>query len=433
MSHALLARQLSELVGEAHLREDPAACAPFALHHQVPALVVEPGSVEEVAQVVAAVAAEGMTVVPYGGGTRQAWGAPVASTNVVVVRTTRLNQVLIYEPDDLTISLQAGMTAAALNATLADNGQMFPLDVPLPHQSTIGGLLATAMDGPRRLGYGTSRDLLLGVQVVEASGRISKAGGMTVKNVSGYDLMKLYTGSLGTLAIIVAANFKLIPRPNAEASLLCSFATPEQAFQLIEGVRISQLTPMALEYVEGLTFAPFTNSTIQVALRTEGLSAAVERHLHELTARTAQAGGQAYPLHDEAHRQLWAQLNDLPQTATVADDELVIRLTTLPSQLALALTRARTTAHELGITLTVSARSLNGVAYLRARGNDEQLRTWHNRLYAHQPTTAVLGGPLHLRREMPAWGQPPTTVEVMRRIKHQFDPTNRLNPGRYVV
>ncbi|NCC34559.1 MAG: FAD-binding oxidoreductase [Chloroflexia bacterium] len=433
MSRTLLAHQLSALVGEAHLLEDPEACAPFALHDQVPALVVEPGSVEEVAHVVAAAAAEGMTVVPYGGGTRQSWGTPVAHPEVVVVRTNRLNQVLIYEPDDLTISLQAGMTAATLNAILAQNGQMFPIDVPLPHQSTIGGLLATAMDGPRRLGYGTSRDLLLGVQVVEASGRISKAGGMTVKNVSGYDLMKLYTGSLGTLAIIVSANFKLIPRPNAEASLLCSFATPEQAFQLIEGIRASQLTPMALEYVEGLTLAPFTDGTIQIALRTEGLAAAVERHLRELTVRTAEAGGEAHPLHDEAHRQLWAQLNDLPQTATVADDELVIRLTTLPSQLAPALNIARTAARDHGITLIINARSLNGVAYLRARGSDEQLRTWHRRLYAQQPTTAVLGGSTHLRRDMPAWGQPPTTVELMRKIKHQFDPTNLLNPGRYVV
>jgi glycolate oxidase FAD binding subunit len=429
----MLARQISEIVGADQLLDDPQACTPFAVLGKIPDLVAEPGSVEDLAQVVAAAVAEGFAVVPYGGGTRQSWGTPPVADNFVVVRTTRLNQVLIYEPDDLTISIAAGMTVADLDQTLAANGQMFPVDVPLPQRSTIGGVLATAMDGPRRLGYGTNRDLLLGVRVVEASGRISKAGGMTVKNVSGYDLMKLYTGSLGTLAIMVSANFKLIPRANAEASLVCSFAQPAQAFTLIAEIGAGQLTPMALEYVEGHSLAPFSDSPVQVLLRSEGLPAAVERHLREVTSRTEAAGGSARSLRDDEHRQLWELANDLPQTAVCADDELVLRLTTLPGNLKAAIEQARTLAAESGVALALNARSLSGVAYLRGRGSDESLRTWHSGLFANQPTTAVLAGPAQLRAELPAWGKPPTALALMQRIKHEFDPDNRLNPGRFVV
>src|SRR5262249_49098411 len=146
--------------------------------------------------------------------------APIALDRpVVAMRTNRLNKVLDYTPDDMTISVGAGITLAEIDAALRPNGQMLPMDVALPNRSTIGGALACAADGPRRLGYGTFRDLFLGTRVVEAGGRISKAGGMTVKNVSGFDMMKLYIGSMGSLAILVSANFKLLPIPRATATV----------------------------------------------------------------------------------------------------------------------------------------------------------------------------------------------------------------------
>src|SRR5690242_4776544 len=135
------------------------------------------------------------------------------------------------------------MTIGALRAHLAQHGQMLPIDPPLPSRATIGGLIATATDGPRRLGYGTLRDLLIGISVIEAGGRISKSGGMVVKNVSGFDMMKLYLGSFGTLAVIASANFKLMPIPRAMASLLCVFDNTTQAFAALEALQLTQLTP----------------------------------------------------------------------------------------------------------------------------------------------------------------------------------------------
>jgi glycolate oxidase FAD binding subunit len=395
--------------------------------------VAIPETTEQLAQVVAACNAAGMPVVPWGGGTHQSWGG-APPTPFVAVQTTRLNRVLDYTPDDLTISVEAGMTLAALDATLAANGQMLPLDAPLPERSTIGGMLATAADGPRRLAYGTARDLLIGIRVVEATGRISKAGGMVVKNVSGFDMMKLYLGSMGTLAIIVSANFKLLPRPRAVGALSCVFANSDTAFAFVGALHASQLTPAAVEYQEGWSHDPA--APISVEVRIEGLPAAVARHLRDLPALAAQAGAAqtiVYESGDPVIEPHWAALNDRAQTAELAADELVLRLSCLPADLFAALGDARELASRHGVKLRVSARALNGMAYLRGQGEDGALRSWHADLLNRRPHLAVIGAAPHLCAELPLWGAPSPNLELMRRIKHEFDPGNSLNPGRFVV
>src|SRR5918912_825890 len=137
----------------------------------------------------------------------------------------RLNNVLAYEPADLTLSVQAGVSFAALAAALAAHGQRLALDCPRPEAATLGGLVAANLAGPRRLRYGTVRDMLIGVRAAHPDGTLSRGGGMVVKNVSGYDMMKLYTGSLGTLAVLVELNFKLAARPPSEGTAVLAFAS----------------------------------------------------------------------------------------------------------------------------------------------------------------------------------------------------------------
>ncbi len=429
-----LNHQLAAIVGPAHLSEDG---APFAVHGRAPLLVAAPASVEELAQVVAACHSARVPVIPYGGGTMQSWGRPLVAERFVAVRTTRLDKILIYEPDDLTISVQAGMPFATLDAALAANGQMLPLDPPWPARSTIGGLLATGMDGPRRLGYGSARDLVIGIQMVEATGRVSKAGGMVVKNVSGFDMMKLYLGSLGTLGIIVSANFKLMPRPRAAASLSCRFARPEGAFALADALRQGQLTPAAVEYHEGqsaLADSPGAASMFTLEVRVEGLAAAVERHLRDVTALAERHGAAevaTLPNGSPEVGPLWALHNNLPQTLERDDNELVLRLSCLPAELPVALVDARALAARNGLQLRLNARALNGVAYLRLRG--VELAAWHAAMLERWPHLTLLAAPVGLAAELPAWGREPANLALMRRIKQEFDPDNLLNPGRFVV
>jgi glycolate oxidase FAD binding subunit len=403
--------------------------------HQEPHLSVAPATSEELAQVVALAHAEKVAVVPYGGGTKQSWGLGNSALNAqnasLVIHTTRLNRVLDYNPDDLTISVEAGMTMATLRETLAANGQMLPIDAPLPERATVGGMLATAMDCPRRLGYGTARDMLIGIQVVESTGRMSKAGGMVVKNVSGFDMMKLYLGSMGSLAIIVSANFKLYPQPRTAASIRCTFQTPDAAFALANAIAESPLTPVAVEYLHGVAL---TEGAPTLLVAAEGLPAAVERHVRDVSAMAERHGTFGVVVFREGdHESQWNTISAVTQTAQVDDDTLVARLTCLPAELTHAITQVRSLAADGSLALKISARALSGVAYLRLSGSNEALRTWHKSLLRDWPNLAVLAAPAALAGELPAWGALPANLELIRNIKREFDPDGLLNPGRYIV
>ena len=396
-------------------------CAEFAVHGVVPGRVAAPGTVEETAAMMAAAHAAGAVVVPWGGGTQQLIGGPPERVDLVV-RTGRLNRVLIHEPDDLTISVEGGMTLGELRRYLAPHGQMLPINPPLADTATIGGLLATAMDGPRRLGYGTMRDLLIGIGVVDVGGRVSKAGGMVVKNVSGFDMMKLYHGSYGTLALITSANFKLLPVPRAMAALLCRFATRDDAFNMLDALHASQLTPSAAEYLNSAALRQIgAEGTHAVYVLAEGLPQAVKRHVDNLALMARAHGGQIENVGGDST--LDERITDLPQTLGVAPDAAVVKIVTLPAELAAALATLEALAEQPAIT----ARALDGVAYARlAATNAEQL----HRLAARQPGLQWIATPI---AGAPRWGALPEGAVMMRRIKAEFDPQEQLNRGRFAV
>lgn len=408
-----LADQLTALVGPAHVTPD---------------LVVAPADAEQCAEVIRLAAREGAVIAPQGGGTRQALGTPLAALDRPVVRlsTARLNQVLDYTPEDMTISVGAGMTMAGLAAALTPNGQMLPVDVALPARSTVGGVLATAADGPRRLGYGTARDLFLGLRVAEAGGKLTRAGGMTVKNVSGYDLMRLHFGALGSLGVIVSANFKLLPIPRAVATIACRFETLASAFALVDALHASKLLPSACELIRA-------ERGFTLCVQTDGLPQAVARHLRDVPDLAGKHGASSCEAQEgPAHRVLWDHIHDLPQTADLAADELVVRLATLPSKLQAALSAAEQGALKHQLSFQLSARALSGVAYVRVRGR--ALKAFHAELgnLATGASLVVLGQGTP-DPGIDVWGRRPGGLETMRRLKREFDPANLLNPGRYLV
>ena len=209
-----------------------------------PAAVALPESIDEVSAVLAASGRQRAAVVPWGGGTAMALGNLPRAHDVSLV-TRLLNRVVEYEPADLTLTVQAGITMAALAEELRRHGQFLPLDAP--DDATLGGVLATGAFGPRRHAYGPVRDWVLGVRVVHADGRVTKAGGRVVKNVAGYDMTKLYLGSLGTLGVIVEASLRVTPLPAAEETWAAVCPSSTEAARLAldvasRGLRLGALT-----------------------------------------------------------------------------------------------------------------------------------------------------------------------------------------------
>src|SRR3954451_14575320 len=211
----------------------------------VPKLVARPGSTAEGADVMRSAAALGLTVVPRGRGTKLTWGRPPERVDLVV-DLSRMAAVQDHAAGDLIVDVQAGTPLTAVQDAVAGARQRLALDDPLGG-ATVGGALATNLSGPRRVRFGTARDLLIGVTLVRADGVVAKAGGRVVKNVAGYDLGKLVIGPLGTLAVVTGAVFRLHPLPAARRLVTAPFAGPEEAQRLVQQVVHAQVVPAAVE------------------------------------------------------------------------------------------------------------------------------------------------------------------------------------------
>ncbi|MFI5105608.1 MAG: FAD-binding oxidoreductase, partial [Terriglobales bacterium] len=241
-------REIAAIVGEARVGPQELTSAQLEINGVSPALVVAPASAQEAAAVVRVAAERNLVVAPAGGFTKQDIGG-VPERIDILLRTHRLNTVEAYDPGDLTVSVNAGMTFAEMQSKLAEHQQWLPYDAPKLSQATVGGLLATAPAGPLKHAFGGLRDFCIGVQFVTAEGKVAKGGGRVVKNVAGYDLMKLIIGSYGSLAIITQANFKVFPKPRQTQTFNCNFGSLAEAIQFRERIFKSPLTPICLEII----------------------------------------------------------------------------------------------------------------------------------------------------------------------------------------
>ncbi|MCZ2815803.1 FAD-binding oxidoreductase [Modestobacter sp. VKM Ac-2984] len=383
------------------------------------ALVARPGSTEETAAVLRAAAAAGLTVVPRGRGTKLSWGRPPESADVVL-DLSRMNRVLDHAAGDLIVDTQAGALLSDVQQTAGSAGQRLALDEPVAG-GTVGGMLATNASGPGRVAVGTARDLLIGVTVVRADGVVAKAGGRVVKNVAGYDLGKLVIGSFGTLVVVTQAVFRLHPVPAARRFVTVPFGTPEDASRLVQSVVHAQVVPAAVEVEWRVDGA----GTVGVLL--EGTPAGVEART-TTTRRLLGAGADAA----EAAPPGWGVLPWTDEPGSTG-----LKLTCALSGLAPVLTAARRAAEDAGVALTVRGSGGAGVLYasLGADASVEAVADVVARTRAvcteHGGALVVVDGPPAVKSAVDVWGPVPA-IDLMRRVKEQFDPERRLAPGRFV-
>lgn len=372
----------------------------YAVDGIVPGAVAWPDSYEAVAETLRFANGEQLAVIPLGGRTHAGLGNMPARYDVALDLAS-LNRVVEFEPADLTITCQAGMTLGTLRQTAAADGLMVPFDPAIPDDATIGGVLAANVSGPARVSLGAPRDFTIGMRVVTADGQLTRAGGRVVKNVAGYDMCKLYIGSLGTLGVIVEATFKTLPLPMAELSLGFDFESPEPACALPNEAYRRGL---------GLRSALVTRGQAgwRLSIGLAGTPAAVQRSEREIKKTAAGLGGKR-------------------SVVTAPDDvsgALVARVGVLPAQVAALLAEAPGKAEALP---TIGACRLS---YPDATmGSVEAARDLASRFGA--PCVFERCVPA-LKADIDVFGVAPTSFALMESLKREFDPNGVLSPGRFV-
>jgi glycolate oxidase FAD binding subunit len=386
-----------------------------------PRFVAAPSTTAEAAEVMRIAAEHGLAVVPRGAGTKLSWGQPPERVDLVV-DTGRMDRLVEHRAGDLVVHVQAGLRLDVLQEQLALARQRLGIDPVLPpgaEPGTAGGAIATAASGPLRLSHGAIRDLLIGVTMVRADGRIAKAGGKVVKNVAGYDLGKLLTGSWGTLGLLTEAVFRLHPVPERARWVRVPLASTAAAHEQVQRVLHAQVVPAALE-LDRPAEAPAT-----LAVLVEGIPAGVEGRvatLLELLGGEAEVEEEAPPWWGRAPwpaggvgLRLTHEFAGLPRLLDAVDDA----------------------AREYGLRAAVRGSAAVGVLYAGLPGEAEPgavdgfVRRLRDAAAAWSGDVVVLDAPPPVKAFVDGWG-PARGLTLMRRVKDQFDPQRRLAPGRFV-
>ena len=407
------------IIGPGHVR---ATGAEDAVRGILPALIVEPGTEQEVADVLRAADDAGLAVIPRGGGTKLEWGNAPEQADVVL-STARLSRVLAHAWSDLTATVEAGCAVGQLQETLAEHGQRLAIDPLWPERATIGGILSANDSGVLRLRYGGLRDLVIGVTLALADGTLAASGGRVVKNVAGFDLQKLATGALGTLGVITQATFRLHPLPRNTRTSTMRVNDAEDLQRIMLAIQDSELAHAALQMRVGAETTPEADVLIE---GTEAGLAAQDTTIRQLAGNITIASADAAIW--SARELLWLETEgSRPLGCAIA------KLTMLPADFGtISAGIARATGSK-GIRWRAVVQA-TGIGWLRLDGEPESmsavLTELRGMLESGGGSLVVLRQPVG--SELDAWGSPGDALPVMRALKQQLDPRGTLNPGRFV-
>ncbi|MDE2868903.1 MAG: FAD-binding oxidoreductase [Chloroflexota bacterium] len=383
-------------------------------------------------------------VVPRGGGSHLGLGQPPERVDLLL-DVSELNAVIEYRPADLTLAVAAGARLADVQSLLAGEGQMLALNPASEPSSTVGGMVAANLSGPRRAGSGTARDLVIGLEVAGVNGLVTRSGGMVVKNVTGYDLPKAHIGAFGTLGVITRVNLKITPRPSVERTLVVALPDPAAAGSAIGAVIDSPLVPSGFELIQReLTPGIYVGGggPWLLGIRVAGTAGGVAAQLAMAAeAVRPSAAGEGATLEGADQERFWSDADALARAPADMASQTTCRLSALSSQTPSLLGSAADIGEDLGLRTVASARALHGVVRVRASGTDDaagltdfvqRLRTAAERLGG---ALVIESAPAKVKRAAGVWGVSPDApdVQAMDVLRSAFDPGRIINRGRFVV
>jgi glycolate oxidase FAD binding subunit len=425
-----LAQSLEAELGNDAVTSDLSLLAAHNVDGREPPLLCFPANPEQIAAALRLCSEANATITPCGGGTAMAIGNPVRQVDIVI-GLTRLNLLVEHDQANLTATVQSGHRLAALQAALSRHNQFLPFDPPAPARATVGGVVATNLNGPRRSHYGSVRDLVIGMKIVLASGGQIKAGGKVVKNVAGYDMCKLFVGSVGTLGMITEVTLRMAPTPETEATLI-AFGTLPKLQQFVDELSRSKLLPSAVVLLnaQASKATDLAQNDWQVAVRCEGFEETVARHIRDALAMAQRIGLTANTLKENDHNEFWHGACDFP----LQRDRLVYRAT-VPRASTSAVIQTLQNWSIADFQPEIVSDVAAGVVWI-SFGVDDLAAQWFPKLIAearsHRGHAIIFAAPAHLKRGIDVWGPDPPTLSLMREIKRQFDPKGLLNPGRFL-
>lgn len=451
---ATLAPRLEGLLGSANVISNPEELRRYAVDGVAPSAIAKPGSAAEVAEIVRFAIAEKLCVIPTGGRTKLGIGHPPDRYDIAI-DMTGLKQLAHYDPGDLTLSADAGMTVHALQEAVAANDQFLPLALPFFSETTIGGSIASGMDSVYRRLLGSARDFLIGAEFVDGKGANCKSGGRVVKNVTGYDLHKLFIGSLGTLAVITRLNFRTYTWPETSASQLASFSSLESALAFRNVLEASGLPFFNLEVLSPGLASAFArnlrakNSTPPAAFEAgswvvyagwAGNPSVVRRIENDLEPCTQKcAPTEVETLDGTLNSDIHVLFREaFPLLRACSSDAVILRVVH-PQLSAEILGDLSEIASKEGLAGHLLLRPV-GVSYFalvagndEVSANDRLARAANAAISLLKPngaTYSVLHASTLVKASIPLWGPQGTDFALMQRVKRAFDPSNTFAPGR---
>ncbi len=378
---------------------------------------IRPSSAEDLAGILRESASRSKTVAVHGNNSKRLMGGPISDSDVTI-STSALNRLLLYEPRDLTISVEAGMRFAELQGMLKRQGQIIALDPPFSSQSTIGGVIASNSSGPMRCRFGTARDLVIGMNFATIDGKIVKTGGMVVKNVAGLDIGKVMIGSFGTLAVITSVNLRIHSMPRDMQTFAFAFPDLETALEKRNSILRGVLEPTALDLLSPPAAARLDRRGFVLAVRASGSPATLARYSREFSGSER--------LKDSEDASFWDRIREFPAEFLARQPEgIVLRISTTLDDFH-SLLRA--------ISSPAVSRAASGVTYVFITSSQSLPLIWKKA--AEQGWSLVVEfAPEDIRTSKELWPLPHSSpglggFDMMKRVKQMFDPHNLLNRSR---